>query len=100
MSKIVLFVSKTEENLSQFEYITFWFVGLVFKLPTGDQTVDLDLTEPIQSFTDRVYMQAQKSGLLEPSLDAKYVRRIRLKDYLPPSILKIDKFPKSKVCLF
>jgi hypothetical protein len=72
----------------------------VFKLPTGDQTVDLDLTEPIQSFTDRVYMQAQKSGLIEPSLDAKYVRRVHLKDYLPPSILKIDKSLSAKVCIF
>lgn len=33
-------------------YTTFWFIGLEFKT-TGDLAVDLDLTEPIQIFTDR-----------------------------------------------
>lgn len=34
------------------QYSTLWFIGLVFNV-TGDSTVNLDLTEPIQSFTDR-----------------------------------------------
>ncbi|RMZ92928.1 poly(A) polymerase gamma, partial [Brachionus plicatilis] len=73
-------------------YISFWFIGLEFKL-TGDTTVDLDLTEPIQSFTDRVYTQAQKLNIVSPILDAKYVKKSQLKKYLPLSILKLE--PKS-----
>jgi hypothetical protein len=33
-------------------YLTFWFVGLEFKV-TSDSAVNLDLTDSIQSFTDR-----------------------------------------------
>ena len=55
-------------------YSTFWFIGLDFKL-TSDSTVNLDLTESIQAFTDRVYAQAQKSNMAMPLLDAKYVKK-------------------------
>lgn len=95
-------------------FTTFWFVGLQIK-PNVEGAVDLDLTEPIQDFTDRVYQQAHKVGIIEPSLDAKYVKRYvnqmifllltenfnffrkflffirsKLKEYLPLSILKLE----------
>lgn len=34
------------------KYVSFWFLGLKFN-HTGESSVNLDLTEPIQSFTDR-----------------------------------------------
>ena len=77
-------------------FTTLWFVGLQIR-PNVEGAVDLDLTEPIQEFTDRgsvldwgvfdkaiflimletllVYQQAHKAGIVEPLLDAKYVRR-------------------------
>lgn len=81
------------ENTTTTNYITFWFIGLEFEI-SKDTTVDLDLTEPIQSFTDRVYGQAQKLNIILPVLDAKHVRRAQLKNYLPLSILKLE--PKKK----
>jgi hypothetical protein len=58
----------------------------------------LDLTEPIQDFTDRVYQQAHKVGIIEPILEAKYVKRAKLKDYLPLNILKLE--PKKVIATF
>ena len=37
-----------------------------------------------------VYKQAQKIGITQPHFDAKYVKRPRLKDYLPANILKLE----------
>lgn len=74
-------------------FTTFWFIGLEIK-PNVEGAVDLDLTEPIQDFTDRVYQQAHKVGIIDPFLDAKYVKRSKLKEYLPLNILKLE--PKSK----
>ena len=45
-------------------------------------------------------MQAQKSGITQPSLDAKYVKRSKLKDYLPSRILKPDQKTTPKVNTF
>jgi cell division protein FtsN len=35
-------------------------------------------------------MQAQKLAISQPSLDAKYVKRSQLKNYLPPGIIKLE----------
>jgi hypothetical protein len=74
----------------QISYSTLWFVGLEFK--KNLESIDLNLTESIQNFTDLVFKQAQKNGISRPdlSMDAKHVRRKQLKDYLPASILKLD----------
>ncbi len=37
-------------------YKTYWFIGLEFKT-ISDTTVDLDLTRPIQDFTDRGFLK-------------------------------------------
>lgn len=38
-------------------------------------------------------MQAQKLGIAQPFLDAKYVKKAHLKKYLPLNILKIEPKP-------
>lgn len=43
---------------------------------------------------NKVYKQAQKTLITQPQFDAKYVRRPRLKDYLPASTLKLE--PKNR----
>lgn len=35
-------------------------------------------------------MQAQKLAISQPTLDAKYVKRSQLKNYLPPGIIKLE----------
>lgn len=74
-------------------YSTLWFIGLEFQI-TNNELVDLNLTDTIQSFTDLIYKQAQKTLITQPQFDAKYVRRPRLKDYLPASTLKLE--PKNR----
>jgi len=44
--------SSTGSSNTQLIYMTLWFIGLEFKL-SSETTVDLDLTESIQSFTDK-----------------------------------------------
>lgn len=67
---------------------TLWFVGLEFK--TGNESLDLNLTDPILDFTNLVYKQAQKVGITNPAIEAKYVKRTKLKEYLPANILKLE----------
>jgi poly(A) polymerase len=55
-------------------YSTYWFIGLDFKTNT-DSVVELNLTDVIQEFTDRVFLQAHKNGIVATTLDAKYVKR-------------------------
>ena len=42
----------SSSDTTQTIYNTYWFIGLEFRL-ISDSTVDLDLTRPIQDFTDR-----------------------------------------------
>lgn len=42
-----------------------------------------------------VYLHAQKLAIQQPSLDAQYVKRSQLRQYLPSSILKLER-PSSK----
>jgi len=62
---------------------------LEFKI-TNNELVDLNLTDTIQSFTDMIYKQATKVGISHPQFDAKYVKRTKLKEYLPLSTLKLE----------
>ncbi len=45
----------------------------------------------------KVYFQAQRIGITQPCLDAKYVKRSKLKEYLPAKILKPEQKTSSKV---
>ena len=53
----------------------------------------------ILSNCDLVCKQALKIGVTQPIFDAKYVRRLKLKEYLPPSILKLEP-TKNRVGIF
>jgi poly(A) polymerase len=98
-------IETTETNGNQTEtetttkskkiFATLWFIGLEFK--QTNETTDLNLTEPIQDFNDKVYTQAQKNNILEPCLDARYVKKSKLKDYLPLSTLKLEQRTSNKV---
>ncbi|KAL4704665.1 hypothetical protein ACJJTC_016609 [Scirpophaga incertulas] len=67
-------------------YCSMWFVGLVFE----ETNLTVDLTNDISSFTKAVYHQANSARMLRKgmTIEARYVRRKQLHQYLSPSLLK------------
>lgn len=47
---------KEQHNLDN--YVTIWFIGIIFKKVENAESVNIDLTQDIQLFTDTVYRQA------------------------------------------
>ena len=73
-----------------------WFIGLEIKkveTSNGDgstePTPNINLTEPIQRFTNIVYNMANQNNTYtdDMSLDVKWVRRSSLEQYLPPGVV-------------
>jgi poly(A) polymerase len=86
--------SKPHEEPPVMVYSTLWFVGIDLK--PNNELIDLNLTDIILNFKDIIYKQAIKNLINSPELDAKYVKRTKLKEYLPQSILKLEpKEPKK-----
>ncbi|CAF0822558.1 unnamed protein product [Brachionus calyciflorus] len=83
--------NETNESNMITIYSTLWFIGI--ELKQNNEVMDLNLTDIILSFKDMIYKQANKVMIACPQFDAKYVKRTRLKDYLPSNILKLE--PKS-----
>lgn len=67
-----------------------WFIGLVFK---KTESLNIDLTSDIQSFTAQVHRQAATAKTVKEGrrIDAKHVRRKQLNSYLPVSVLQRNK---------
>ncbi len=85
---------KTENEMVTV-FSTLWFVGI--ELKPNNETIDLNLTDTILNFKDIIYKQAKKVLINYPQFDAKYVKRARLRDYLPQSVLKLELKPKTRV---
>ena len=73
---------------------TMWFIGLQFNKAEG---LNVDLTYDIKAFMDIVYRQATTSNIFKEgmTIEAKYVRRKDLGEYLPPEIVPMIKGRKS-----
>jgi len=69
------------------EMETIWFIGLEFD---KTETVNIDLTQDIQSFIDTVRNTANQSNKYkdEMRIEAKHVRRKELTKYLPEDVIK------------
>lgn len=67
-----------------------WFLGIIFKKVENAESVNIDLTHDIQSFTDTVYRQANNINMLKKGMkiEATHVRRKQLHQYLPPEALQ------------
>ncbi|KAG9484266.1 hypothetical protein GDO78_009923 [Eleutherodactylus coqui] len=72
------------------EYMSMWFLGIIFKKVENAESVNIDLTHDIQSFTDTVYRQANNINMLKKGMriEATHVRRKQLNQYLPPEALQ------------
>jgi poly(A) polymerase len=75
---------------------TMWFIGLQFNKAEG---LNVDLTYDIKAFMDIVYRQATQSNIFKEgmTIEAKYVRRKELPEYLPPDILPLIKQTRKNV---
>ncbi|XP_036994176.2 poly(A) polymerase gamma isoform X6 [Artibeus jamaicensis] len=92
---IVLTASaSTEENhLECNNYVSMWFLGIIFRRVENAESVNIDLTYDIQSFTDTVYRQANNINMLKEGMkiEATHVKKKQLHHYLPAEILQKKK---------
>ncbi|XP_050294839.1 poly(A) polymerase type 3 isoform X2 [Anthonomus grandis grandis] len=67
-----------------------WFIGLEFKKMEG---LNIDLTYDIQQFTEHVNKHAVNIQIYKTSmkLEARYVKRKQLPQYLPPGVIKRER---------
>ncbi|NXI90297.1 PAPOG polymerase, partial [Psophia crepitans] len=82
-----------QELRKQSGYVSLWFLGLVFKKAENAESVNIDLTQVIQSFTDTVYRQADNLNVLKEDMkiEAAHVKRKHLHYFLPPEALQKKK---------
>nr|AAI69821.1 LOC733387 protein [Xenopus laevis] len=72
------------------EYVSMWFLGIIFKKVENAESVNIDLTHDIQSFTDTVYRQANNINMLKKGMkiEATHVKRKQLHHYLPAEVVQ------------
>ncbi|XP_078505428.1 poly(A) polymerase gamma [Lissotriton helveticus] len=75
------------------EYISMWFLGIKFKKIENSESVNIDLTYDIQSFTDTVYRQASNVNMLKEGMkiEATHVKKKQLFQYLPAEVIQKKK---------
>ncbi|KAF6105356.1 poly(A) polymerase gamma [Phyllostomus discolor] len=76
-----------------------WFLGIIFRRVENAESVNIDLTYDIQSFTDTVYRQANNINMLKEGMkiEATHVKKKQLHHYLPAEILQKKKKSLSDV---
>ncbi|XP_076830623.1 poly(A) polymerase gamma isoform X2 [Brachyhypopomus gauderio] len=79
----------SKESRSENDFVSMWFIGIIFKKLENADCVNIDLTYDIQSFTDTVYRQANNINMLKDgmSIEATHVRKKQLHQYLPAELV-------------
>ncbi|XP_059575546.1 poly(A) polymerase gamma isoform X3 [Alligator mississippiensis] len=102
-----------KEQYKESDYVSMWFLGIIFRKVENAESVSIDLTYDIQSFTDTVYRQANNINMLKEGMkiEATHVKRKQLHYYLPVEILQKRKksipdisrnagsFQSKRICL-
>uniref|UniRef100_A0A8C3PS42 polynucleotide adenylyltransferase n=1 Tax=Calidris pygmaea TaxID=425635 RepID=A0A8C3PS42_9CHAR len=85
-----------QELCKQSGYVSMWFLGIVFRKVENAESVNIDLTYVIQSFTDTVYRQANNLNVLKEGMkiEAAHVKRKHLHYFLPAETLQ----KRKKLC--
>ncbi|KAJ8402679.1 hypothetical protein AAFF_G00363510 [Aldrovandia affinis] len=80
----------SKENRNENEFVSMWFIGIIFKKVENAESVNIDLTYDIQAFTDTVYRQANNINMLKDGMkiEATHVKKRQLHQYLPPEVLQ------------
>ncbi|XP_054978972.1 poly(A) polymerase gamma isoform X2 [Sorex araneus] len=88
-----------KEHHKDNNYISMWFLGIIFRRVENAESVNIDLTDDIQSFTDTVYRQANNINMLKEGMkiEATHVKKKQLHHYLPAEILQKKKKSLSDV---
>lgn len=83
----------SKENRNENDFVSMWFIGIIFKKVENAESVNIDLTYDIQSFTDTVYRQANNINMLKDGMkiEATHVKKKQLHQYLPPELLQKKK---------
>uniref|UniRef100_A0A3Q3WND6 polynucleotide adenylyltransferase n=1 Tax=Mola mola TaxID=94237 RepID=A0A3Q3WND6_MOLML len=83
----------SKENRNENEFVSMWFIGIIFKKVENAESVNIDLTYDIQSFTDTVYRQANNINMLKDGMkiEATHVKKRQLHQYLPPELVQRKK---------
>ncbi|NWU66316.1 PAPOG polymerase, partial [Pterocles burchelli] len=78
------------KDLKQSGYVSMWFLGIVFRKVENAESIHIDLTYVIQSFTDTVYRQANNLKVLKEGMkiEAAHVKKKHLRYFLPAEILQ------------
>ncbi|XP_026793495.1 poly(A) polymerase gamma isoform X1 [Pangasianodon hypophthalmus] len=79
----------SKESRNDNEFVSMWFIGIIFKKLENADCVNIDLTYDIQSFTDTVYRQASNINMLKEgmTIEATHVRKKQLHQYLPAELV-------------
>ncbi|XP_074844594.1 poly(A) polymerase gamma [Carettochelys insculpta] len=79
-----------KEHCKESNYVSMWFLGIIFKKMENSESVNIDLTYDIQSFTDTVHRQANNINMLKEGMkiEATHVKKKQLHYYLPGEILQ------------
>ncbi|XP_042335585.1 poly(A) polymerase gamma [Sceloporus undulatus] len=80
----------TKVHCKEMHYMSLWFLGIIFKKAENAESVNIDLTYDIQSFTDTVYRQANNISMLKEGMkiEATHVKKKQLHYYLPAELLQ------------
>ncbi|XP_030626450.1 poly(A) polymerase gamma isoform X2 [Chanos chanos] len=78
-----------KESGRENEFVSMWFIGIIFKKLDNAESVNIDLTYDIQLFTDTVYRQASNVNMLKEgmTIEATHVKRKQLHQYLPAELV-------------
>uniref|UniRef100_A0A3B3RTG3 polynucleotide adenylyltransferase n=1 Tax=Paramormyrops kingsleyae TaxID=1676925 RepID=A0A3B3RTG3_9TELE len=94
----------SKDSHSENEFVSMWFIGIIFKKVETPESVNIDLTYDIQAFTDTVYRQANNINMLKEGMkiEATHVKKKQLHQYLPPEVLQKkkkvgDRSPKHRL---
>ncbi|XP_040977630.1 poly(A) polymerase gamma-like isoform X2 [Aquila chrysaetos chrysaetos] len=76
--------STEEHHLEWSEYVSMWFLGIVFRKVENAESVNVDLTCIIRSFKDTAYSQANYLNVLKEGMkiEAAHVKRKHLHYFL------------------
>ncbi|XP_056147862.1 poly(A) polymerase gamma [Lampris incognitus] len=83
----------SKDNRNENDFVSMWLIGIIFKKVENAESVNIDLTYDIQSFTDTVYRQANNINMLKDGMkiEATHVKKKQLHQYLPPELVQKKK---------
>uniref|UniRef100_A0A8C5DVM6 polynucleotide adenylyltransferase n=1 Tax=Gouania willdenowi TaxID=441366 RepID=A0A8C5DVM6_GOUWI len=83
----------SKENRNENDFVSMWFIGISFKKVENAESVNIDLTYDIQSFTDTVYRQASNINMIKDGMkiEATHVKKKQLHQYLPAELVQRKK---------